>query len=173
MGIFIGGSALAALSSSTDSLILARAIQGVGGAIVTPLTLTILSAAMPPERRAVARSARGAASPASPSPIRSARQGAIAEGLGWHWIFWLNVPIGLIVLPMAAFRLTESSGRRAASTSPAWPDQRRTVGPRVGRDQRQRPRLGEHSGRRGLVAGTALLVGFVVWEARSKIRCCR
>src|SRR6478609_6467413 len=40
MGIFIGGSALAALSTSTDSLILARAIQGVGGAIVTPLTLT-------------------------------------------------------------------------------------------------------------------------------------
>jgi len=59
MGIFIGGSALAALSTSTDSLILARAIQGVGGAIVTPLTLTILSAAMPPERRAVALGAWG------------------------------------------------------------------------------------------------------------------
>ena len=54
MAIFIGGSALAALSPSTDVLILARAIQGVGGAIVTPLTLTILSAAVPPERRAVA-----------------------------------------------------------------------------------------------------------------------
>ena len=54
MAIFTGGSALAALAPSTDVLILARAIQGVGGAFVTPLTLTILSAAIPPERRAVA-----------------------------------------------------------------------------------------------------------------------
>ena len=59
MAIFIGGSALAALSPSTNVLILARAIQGVGGAIVTPLTLTILSAAVPPERRAVALGAWG------------------------------------------------------------------------------------------------------------------
>ncbi len=70
MAIFIGGSALAALAPTTEILILARAIQGVGGAIVTPLTLTILSAAVPPERRAVALG-RGAGSPASPS--RSAR----------------------------------------------------------------------------------------------------
>src|SRR5437899_3288986 len=59
MATFIGGSALAALSPSTEVLILARAIQGVGGAIVTPLTLTILSAAVPPERRAVALGAWG------------------------------------------------------------------------------------------------------------------
>ncbi|TFG66420.1 MAG: MFS transporter, partial [Thermomicrobiales bacterium] len=59
MGIFVGGSALAALAPSTETLILARAIQGVGAAIVTPLTLTILSAAMPAERRAVALGAWG------------------------------------------------------------------------------------------------------------------
>src|SRR6476660_9638606 len=90
MGIFVGGSALAALSTSTDSLILARAIQGVGGAIVTPLTLTILSAAMPPERRAVALGAWGGIAGLAIA-IGPLVGGAIAEGLDWHWIFWLNV----------------------------------------------------------------------------------
>ena len=109
MAIFTGGSALAALSPSSDILILARAIQGVGGAFVTPLTLTILSAAVPPERRAVALGAWGgiAGLAIAIGPIVG---GAIAEGLDWHWIFWLNVPIGLIVMPLAALRLTESHG---------------------------------------------------------------
>ena len=149
MGIFIGGSALAALSPSTDVLILARAIQGVGGAIVTPLTLTILSAAMPPERRAVALGAWGGIAGLAIA-IGPLVGGAIAEGLDWHWIFWLNVPIGLVVLPLAALRLTESlrPGEPARRPGPG-PDQRRPAGPRVGRHQRQRPRLGQHPGRRG------------------------
>src|SRR6187401_835519 len=109
MGIFIGGSALAALSTSTDSLILARAIQGVGGAIVTPLTLTILSAAMPPERRAVALGAWGGIAGLAIA-IGPLVGGAIAEGLAWQWIFWLNVPIGLIAIPLAWSRVTETFG---------------------------------------------------------------
>ena len=137
MGIFIGGSALAALSNSTDSLILARAIQGVGGAIVTPLTLTILSAAMPPERRAVALGAWGGIAGLAIA-IGPLVGGAIAEGLDWHWIFWLNVPIGLVVLPMAALRLTESHGPESRLDIPGLGlDQRRPACPRVGRDQRQ------------------------------------
>ena len=107
--IFVGGSALAALAPSTEILILARAIQGVGGAIVTPLTLTILSAAMPPERRAVALGAWGGIAGLAIA-IGPLVGGAIAEGLDWHWIFWLNVPIGLVVLPLAALRLTETRG---------------------------------------------------------------
>ena len=110
MGIFIGGSALAALAPTTEMLILARAIQGVGGAIVTPLTLTILSAAMPPERRAVALGAWGGIAGLAIA-IGPLVGGAIAEGLDWHWIFWLNVPIGLIVIPMAA----------AAADRELWP----------------------------------------------------
>src|SRR4249920_695092 len=70
LAVFTGGSALAALAGSVNELIAARAIQGLGGAIVLPLTLTILSAAVPPKRRGLA-SARGAASAATPS--RSAR----------------------------------------------------------------------------------------------------
>ncbi len=119
MSIFIGGSALAALSPSTNVLIIARAIQGVGGAIVTPLTLTILSAAVPPERRAVALGAWGGIAGLAIA-IGPLVGGAIAEGLDWHWIFWLNVPIGLIVIPLAAARLTETlRPRRAGSTCPA------------------------------------------------------
>jgi len=168
MGIFIGGSALAALSTSTDSLILARAIQGVGGAIVTPLTLTILSAAMPPERRAVALGAWGGIAGLAIA-IGPLVGGAIAEGLDWHWIFWLNVPIGLVVLPMATFRLTESYGPESRLDVPGlglisagllalvW-------GVINGND------LGWGSTQivAALVAGTALLIAFVVWEARQE-----
>jgi MFS family permease len=109
MAIFTGGSALAALASSTEVLILARAIQGIGGAFVTPLTLTILSAAVPPERRAVALGAWGGIAGLAIA-IGPLVGGAIAEGLDWHWIFWLNVPIGLVVMPLAALRLTETHG---------------------------------------------------------------
>ena len=101
IGIFTFGSAMAALSPSTEVLIAARAIQGVGGAIVTPLTLTLLSAAVPPERRAVALGAWGGIAGLAIA-IGPLVGGAIAEGLDWHWIFWLNVPIGLVVLPLAA-----------------------------------------------------------------------
>src|SRR5919206_2329906 len=59
MGVFTLGSVAAALAPSVDALIAARAVQGIGGAIVTPLTLTILSAAVPAERRGVALRAWG------------------------------------------------------------------------------------------------------------------
>src|SRR6476660_8978433 len=109
MAIFIGGSALAALSPSTNVLILARAIQGVAGAIVTPLTLTILSAAVPPERRAVALGAWGGIAGLAIA-IGPLVGGAIAEGLDWHWIFWLNVPIGLIAFFFNYTATTETYG---------------------------------------------------------------
>jgi EmrB/QacA subfamily drug resistance transporter len=107
--IFTGGSALAALSDSATSLIVARAIQGIGGAIVTPLSLTILSAAVSPERRAVALGAWGGIAGLAIA-IGPLVGGAIAEGLAWQWIFWVNVPIGLIAIPLAYARLTETYG---------------------------------------------------------------
>ncbi len=109
LAIFTAGSTAAALSSTSSELILARAIQGIGGAIVTPLSLTILSAAVSPERRAVALGAWGGIAGLAIA-IGPLVGGAIAQGLDWQWIFWVNVPIGLIAIPLAAFRLEETRG---------------------------------------------------------------
>jgi EmrB/QacA subfamily drug resistance transporter len=107
--VFTAGSALAALAPTTTMLIVARAIQGLGGAILTPLSLTILSAAVPRERRALALGAWGgiAGLAIAVGPLVG---GAIAEGVAWQWIFWINVPIGLIAIPLAILRLDESHG---------------------------------------------------------------
>ncbi len=109
LAIFTIGSALAALSGTSSELIVARAIQGIGGAILTPLSLTILSAAVPPERRAVALGAWGgvAGLAIALGPLVG---GAIAQGVAWQGIFWINVPIGLVAIPLAWFRLSESRG---------------------------------------------------------------
>jgi EmrB/QacA subfamily drug resistance transporter len=109
LGVFTVGSAAAALSSTSVELIIARAVQGLGGAIVTPLSLTILSAAVPRERRAVALGAWGGLTGIAIA-IGPLVGGAIAEGLVWQSIFWINVPIGLIAIPLAIARLGESHG---------------------------------------------------------------
>src|SRR4051812_10006785 len=109
LAIFTAGSAAAALAPSSEVLILARAIQGVGGAIVTPLTLTILSAGVPLERRAVALGAWGGVGGLAVA-IGPVVGGAIAQGISWHWIFWLNVPIGILAMVFAYFRLAETHG---------------------------------------------------------------
>ena len=166
IGIFTGASAAAALAPSADWLIAARAVQGIGGALVTPLTLTILSAAVPAARRGAAlgvwSGVAGLAVAAGPLV-----GGLVVEGLSWQWIFWINVPIGLVLLPLAT-RLTESYG----------PDKALDI-----------PGLGFASaGLLGLVwglingnghgwtspeivaaisIGVALLAAFVVWERRA------
>src|SRR5438105_953057 len=109
MSIFTLGSVAAALAPTIDALIAARALQGVGGAIVTPLTLTLLSAAVPAEKRGLALGAWGGIGGLAVA-IGPLVGGAIVQGISWQWIFWLNVPIGLIVLPLAWRRLEESRG---------------------------------------------------------------
>src|SRR5438093_841364 len=109
LAIFTAASAAAALAPSIEVLIAARALQGLGGAIVTPLTLTILSAAVPTERRGLVLGAWGGISGLAVA-IGPLVGGAVVEGISWQWIFWLNVPIGLALIPLAAFRLRESRG---------------------------------------------------------------
>ena len=109
LSIFTLGSAAAAVSGSGDALVLARAVQGVGAAIVMPLTLTLLSAAVSPERRGLALGAWGGISGLAIA-LGPVVGGAIVEGVSWHWIFWVNVPIGLVTIPLAAALLVESRG---------------------------------------------------------------
>ena len=109
LGVFTAGSAAAALAPGIGWLIAARAFQGVGAAILIPLTLTLLSAAVPPARRGLALGAWGAVGGLAIA-IGPLVGGAVVEGASWQWIFWLNVPIGLALLPFAWTRLTESYG---------------------------------------------------------------
>src|ERR671917_427826 len=97
LGIFTVASAAAALAPTTGALIAARAVQGAGAAIVTPLTLTLLSTAFPSERRGLAIGAWSGISGLGVA-LGPLVGGAVVEGISWHWIFWLNVPIGLALL---------------------------------------------------------------------------
>ncbi len=112
LAIFTVSSAAAALAPSAGALIAARAAQGVGGAIITPLTLTILSAGVPANRRGAFIGAwSGIAGLAvALGPVVG---GAVVSGISWHWIFWLNVPIGIVLIPLAFRRLDESYGPTA------------------------------------------------------------
>ena len=109
MLLFTGASAAAALSMSANALDIARAVQGVGGAIVTPLTLTILSAAVPRERRGLALGIWGGVGGLAVA-LGPLLGGAIVSGVSWNWIFWLNVPIGLVLAPLAYRQLDETTG---------------------------------------------------------------
>ena len=117
VAIFTLASAAAALAPSIEVLIAARALQGLGGAIVTPLTLTILSAGVPAERRGLVLGAWGGISGLAVA-IGPLVGGAIVEGISWQWIFWLNVPIGLALIPLAALRLRETRGPNDALDLP-------------------------------------------------------
>jgi EmrB/QacA subfamily drug resistance transporter len=167
LAIFTGGSAVAALSSNVSVLIVARAIQGLGGAILTPLSLTILSAAVPRERRAVALGAWGGIAGLAIA-IGPLVGGAISEGLAWQWIFWINVPIGLVAIPLAYARLTETRGPSTrldlAGLGLASGGLLAVVWGLV-RANEQGWTSPEIVG--SFVAGLVLLVAFVAWEARS------
>src|SRR5581483_1041570 len=109
LAIFTLASAAAALAPSIGALDVARAVQGLGGALVLPLTLTVLSAAVPAEKRALALGAWGGISGLAVAfgPVVG---GAVVDGISWHWIFWLNVPLGVVLVPLTLLRLEESHG---------------------------------------------------------------
>ena len=168
LAIFTAGSAAAALAPSIEALIAARAVQGFGGAIVLPLTLTILSAAVPAEKRGLALGAWGGISGLAVA-IGPLVGGAVVQGISWQWIFWLNVPIGLALIPLARLRLQESRGPNDSLDLPGvglasvgllgivWGLVR---GNQVG--------WGSPEIVFALVAGTVVLALFVLWELHTK-----
>ena len=114
LSLFTAGSAAAALAPGIGALVAARAVQGIGAAMVVPLTLTLLSAAVSPQRRGLALGAWGAVGGLAIA-IGPLVGGAVVEGASWQWIFWLNVPIGVALVPIA-----RPGSPRAADPRPAW-----------------------------------------------------
>jgi EmrB/QacA subfamily drug resistance transporter len=117
LALFVAASAACALSRNVAWLIAARAVQGAGAALVMPLAMALLSAAYPKETRARAlgifSSITGLALIVGP-----AAGGAVAQGLAWQWIFWINIPIGLVVMPLVRGRIEESRAPQAALDLP-------------------------------------------------------
>jgi len=109
LALFTFASAAAALSTNAEMLIIARALQGIGGAAVMPLSLTLLSASVPAHRRGAALGVWGAASGLAVA-LGPVVGGAVTQGASWEFIFWLNVPIGLLLLPVARRVLAEQAG---------------------------------------------------------------
>ncbi|HUA73625.1 MAG TPA: MFS transporter [Solirubrobacteraceae bacterium] len=167
LGLFTLASAGAALARSTDLLIAARAVQGAGAAVVTPLTLTLLAEAFPGERRGIAIGVWSGISGVAVA-LGPLVGGAVVQGISWHWIFWINVPIGLLVLPLAARALAESHGpsgkldlRGLALASSGL------FGIVFGLVRAQSLGWGSAAILASLGAGALLLAGFVLWERRT------
>jgi EmrB/QacA subfamily drug resistance transporter len=168
IAVFTAASAAAALSPNVGLLIVARALQGVGAGIVTPLTLTLISEAFPPEKRGAAIGLWGgvAGLAVASGPLVG---GAIVDGISWHWIFWLNVPVGILLAPAGLARLRESFGPNsgldipgllligAGSFGVAWAMIRSgDVG------------WGQAEVIATLAAGIALIAAFLAWQGRAR-----
>ena len=112
VSLFTLASAACALAPSASLLIAARAVQGLGGAAVLPLSLTILTTAFPAERRGMIVGIYGglAGLAVAAGPLVG---GAVTQGLDWHWVFWINVPLGVAAAPLALRLLPESRGAPA------------------------------------------------------------
>jgi EmrB/QacA subfamily drug resistance transporter len=109
VALFTAASAACALAPTASLLIAARAVQGLGAAVIMPLSLTLLTGAFPAHRRGAVVGVWGgvAGLAVASGPLVG---GAVTESLDWHWIFWLNVPIGVAVAALSARRLAESRG---------------------------------------------------------------
>ena len=164
---FTAASAAAALSPSVGALIAARGVQGAAAAAIMPMTLTLISEAFPAEKRGAAIGLWGGITGLAVA-LGPVVGGAIVGGISWHWIFWLNVPIGLARLPLSISRLTESFGPRSQLDIPGlvlagagffgitWALVRAN---RIG--------WGSAETLAALAVGAVLVAAFVMWERRT------
>jgi EmrB/QacA subfamily drug resistance transporter len=168
LALFSAASAACALAPSIGWLIAARAVQGAGAALVMPLGLALLSGAFPIEKRGAAI---GIFSAITGLAVASGPfiGGAVVQGISWEWIFWINVPIGVIAIPLALARMKEQFGERtpidvpglvlvtAAAFGVVW-----------GLVRGNSAGWGSLEVVGSIVAGVALVVAFVAWELRAE-----
>jgi EmrB/QacA subfamily drug resistance transporter len=168
LGVFTTASAAAALSPSVGTLIAARAFQGAGAALVMPLTLTLISAAFPAEKRGAAIGLWGgiAGLAVAAGPVVG---GAVVDGISWHWIFWLNVPIGLVLIPLSLARLNESFGPRPQLDLVGLPlAGAGMLGLTWGLVRSSAVGWASAEVILSLAAGAALVAAFLAWERRTR-----
>jgi EmrB/QacA subfamily drug resistance transporter len=168
LGLFVAGSAACALAGSVGWLIAARAVQGAGAAFVMPLAMALLSTAFPPEERGKAlgifSGVTGLALIAGPVV-----GGAVVEGLAWQWIFWLNLPIGLLTIPLVLGRIPESFGPGGAFDVPGLMlVTGAALGTVWGLMRGNSAGWGSLEVVAALAAGALLAVVFVAWERRAR-----
>jgi EmrB/QacA subfamily drug resistance transporter len=167
--LFTIASAACALAPTAGELIAARTMQGLGGAVVLPLSLTILTTAFPAERRGMIVGVYGglAGLAVALGPVVG---GLVTEGIDWHWIFWLNVPIGIAAALLGVRLLPESHGASerldlvgvglvtAGAVALVWALTRAND---IGWTSTETVST--------LAAGAVLLVAFLAWEARVSV----
>jgi EmrB/QacA subfamily drug resistance transporter len=167
IALFTLSSAAAALAPSTALLIAARASQGVGAAIVTPLTLTLLADAFPAERRGVALGVWSGISGVAVA-LGPLVGGAVIQASSWHGIFWINVPIGLALVPLASLRLAESHGPAKQLDLPGLAlASSGLFGVVFGLVRSQSQGWANTEVLVALVAGTVLILAFILYELRA------
>ena len=168
LALFTVASAGCALASGVGWLIAARAVQGAGAAMVMPLALAVLNAAIPPQRRGWAMGIFGAVTSLAvvAGPLLG---GAITQGIAWQWIFWLNVPIGLIAMVGVRRRLDESYGPRAALDLPGLVlGTCAALGLVWGLVRGSSAGWGSPEAAGALAGGALLVVTFAPWELRAR-----
>jgi EmrB/QacA subfamily drug resistance transporter len=167
ISLFTASSAAAALAPTIGLLIAARAVQGVGAAITTPLTLTLLADAFPPAQRGLALGIWSGISGIAVA-LGPLVGGAVIELSSWHWIFWINVPIGIALVPFAAARLDESHGaERRLDLRGLLLASSGLFGIVYGLVRSQTLGWGSSEVLISLIAGTVLVLAFVVQELRT------
>jgi EmrB/QacA subfamily drug resistance transporter len=117
LALFAAASAACALAPTVGWLIAARVLQGVGAAFVMPLALALLSAAFAPAERPKALGIFAGVSGLAVA-LGPLVGGAVIEGISWPWIFWLNVPVALVLIPLCLTRIDESRGPQTRIDAP-------------------------------------------------------
>ncbi|HWF53647.1 MAG TPA: MFS transporter [Solirubrobacteraceae bacterium] len=167
IALFTVSSAAAAIAPTAGLLIAARAAQGVGAAISTPLTLTLIAQAFPPEQRGLALGVWSGVSGIAVA-LGPLVGGAMTQIGSWHWIFWINVPVGLILVPLAIRHLEESHGPNGRLDLPGLVlGSGGLFGLVFGLVKAQTLSWGATIVVASLIAGAVLLAAFVLYERRA------